>query len=88
MFQISIILGIGVFILGLWATITVLKARKEKAELQRDLAQALVNDSRRVLKHDRALQEKIKQSETQRKERINKKVKDDVEKYNFDDFYD
>ncbi len=88
MFQTYIILGVVVFILGLWSTVTLLKARKEKAELERDIAKALVNESRKTIKHDGAIQKKIKQNATERKERINKKVKDDVEKYNFDDFYD
>jgi predicted Holliday junction resolvase-like endonuclease len=88
MFQTYIILGVVVFILGLWSTVTLLKARKEKAELERDIAKALVNESRKTIKHDGAIQKKIKQNATERNERINKKVKDDVEKYNFDDFYD
>jgi hypothetical protein len=88
MIQVYFILGGGALILGLWATIAILRSRAKRAELERDISRTLAEQAKKVINHDRVIQKKIKQDSVERDERISKKVSEDVKKHNFDDFYD
>jgi len=87
MMQFYFIAGIGALILGLWATITILRSRKQKAEFERDIAKTLVRESKKVIKHEKEIQAKIKSRSVDVKNRIKEKM-EDVENNNFDSFYD
>jgi len=87
MIQLYFVLGVGALILGLWATITILRSRKQKAELERDIAKTLVRESKKVIKHEKEIQAKNKARLVDAKNRIKEKT-EDVENNNFDSFYD
>jgi hypothetical protein len=88
MIQVYFFCGVAALILGVWATIAILRSRAKRAELERDIARTLVKQSEKVINHDRIIQKKIKQESVSRGKRIKKKISDDVKKHNFDDFYD